>query len=85
MVLQWFDKSKKGEPVSSSWPGRTTPARSTLIKLALRKRRRDERLRIQLADVLIMAGRKKEAIRDLQLAGRRPGPGRASPARRSRC
>jgi hypothetical protein len=75
MVLQWFDKSKK-ESLQQLLARKNYTRAIELIKLALRKRRRDERLRIQLADVLIMAGRKKEAIEifnsladDLALAG----------------
>jgi hypothetical protein len=61
MVLEWFDKSKK-ESLQALLAKKNYTRAIELIKLALRKRRRDERLRIQLADVLIMAGRKKEAI-----------------------
>ncbi len=75
MAIDWFDRSKK-EGIHALIARKSYSKAIEAIEAALKKRRDNERLRVQLADVLLLAGRKKEAVErltyladDLALAG----------------
>ena len=76
MALQWFDRAGK-DSIQSLVTRRNYRKAIEQLKEALQKRRDSEGLRIQLADVLVLAGRSQEAVDlltpladDLALQGR---------------
>jgi Arc/MetJ-type ribon-helix-helix transcriptional regulator len=75
MVLEWFSRTKQAS-VDDLVARKSYGKAIELIRAALQKRRKDRRLRLQLVDVLSMAGKNKEAVEilssladDLALAG----------------
>jgi hypothetical protein len=75
MVLEWFSRAKQAS-VDDLVARKSYGKAIELIRAALQKRRKDRRLRLQLVDVLTMAGKNKEAVEilssladDLALAG----------------
>jgi hypothetical protein len=75
MVLSWFG-SGQGANVDELIARKKYGRALELIRAALRKRRADKRLRMRLADVLVMAGEKAQAVKvlnsladDVALAG----------------
>ena len=75
MVLEWFSRTKQAS-VDDLVARKAYGKAIELIRGELQKRRKDRRLRLQLVDVLALAGRNKEAVEilsgladDLALAG----------------
>jgi len=78
MVLEWFSRTKQAS-VDDLVARRSYGKAIELIRAGLQKRRKDRRLRLQLVDVLVLAGKNKEAVEildgladDLALAGFAP-------------
>src|SRR5262245_15483284 len=65
MVLDWFGRRERAS-VSELVAKKKYTKAVELIRGELQKRRRDRRLRLQLADVLVAAGRPKEAVETLE-------------------
>jgi hypothetical protein len=61
MALNWFESSRK-ESIQGLIAKRSYGKAIEQIKAALQRRRDNQRLRVQLADVLVLAGRKQEAM-----------------------
>lgn len=75
MVLDWFSRTRDAS-VDDLVARKSYGKAIELIKSELQKRRKDRRLRLQLVDVLVLAGKNKEAVEilnsladDLALAG----------------
>ncbi|HET8645718.1 MAG TPA: hypothetical protein VFO85_09535, partial [Vicinamibacteria bacterium] len=62
MVLSWFKGKGGPQPVEDLIARRKYDRALELLRLEFEGGRRDPRLRLQLADVLILAGRGKEAV-----------------------
>jgi hypothetical protein len=62
MVLDLFGKSRSGGGLNALMNRGAYEKAIAQIKTELQKRRKDERLRLQLADLLAQAGRPKEAV-----------------------
>ena len=65
MVLDWFGRRERAS-VSELVAKKKYAKAVELIRGELQKRRRDRRLRLQLADVLVAAGRPREAVETLE-------------------
>jgi hypothetical protein len=75
MVLEWFSRTKEAS-LDDLVARRNYGKAIALIRAGLLKRKKDRRLRLKLVDVLVLAGRNKEAVEilngladDLALAG----------------
>src|SRR5262245_46621564 len=75
MVLEWFARTKQAS-VDDLVARKNYAKAIELIKGELQKRRKDRRLRLQLVEVLVLAGKNKDAVEilngladDLALAG----------------
>jgi hypothetical protein len=75
MVLEWFSRTKQAS-VDDLVARKNYGKAIELLRAELQKRRKDRRLRLQLVEVLVLAGKNKEAVEilaglsdDLALAG----------------
>jgi len=75
MVLEWFSRTRQAS-VDDLVARKSYGKAIELIRAELQKRRKDRRLRLQLVDVLVLAGKNKKAVEilggladDLALAG----------------